>query len=337
MAQLEERASCSGGCFSPDDNKRIYLAAYFNAHMLSKPSWRYMYLLWFVIAAFAIVGAALHHLHLSKRTPYLAALWQKVGVRNRVIKIGKKESAPYPQPVGEKTTRNAAARMLGLTAPERSPQAQTPPRRRVIILPSVARCLFLCALLLIPILLTIIGADYIRPTAGVFDMGASFPNITDPKTPLFIRSLASLDEAAAPSLGPYRRHLSWGIGSFASVGTAPATVTLPYRTWWTAGGRTGIMTNALTPLIVIVALKAQPFAIFSTRLLGGLSFDRLSFVHKWGGRIVWLFAAVHVATWSVQLKFDYAFGGEVWAFVFLWNRFRWGFVVSSPQVYLHTR
>ncbi|CEH17886.1 Ferric reductase, NADH/NADPH oxidase and related proteins [Ceraceosorus bombacis] len=326
MGEMLRRASCSGGCFSPDDNKRVYLASYFNAHMLSKPSWRYMYLLWFIIAAFAIFGAALHHLHLSKRTPYLAALWQKVGVRNRVIKIGEKEPSSKPRPVAEKVTQNAAARMLGRPAPEPSQQMRPPSRRRMIILPSVARCLFLCALLLIPILLTIIGADYIRPTAGIFDMSASFPNITDPGTPLFARSIGALDGIAEASQGPYRRHLSWGIGSFQNIGTAPATVTLPYRTWWTAGGRTGIMTNALTPLIVVVALKAQPFAIFSTRLLGGLSFDRLSFVHKWGGRIVWLFAAVHVATWSVQLKLDYAFGGDMWAFVFLWNRFRWGFV-----------
>lgn len=335
-------SSCTGGCGSIDDNKvsevasfgqreegeelfdvlthkapptqRNYLSQYFAAHMLSKPSWRYMYLLYIVVGLFTIIAAALHHFRVGHGS-YLGAVWTKWAMKNRVVKLGRKER--QKESIASPTSSNAAARLLGrLHAQPKEGQLRPPPRRKTITFPSLGRILLLWALVTIPVLLTLIGADYVRPSASTFDLSASFSNITSPNQSLTII---------------YRRHLQWGIGDFQAITTTVPTVTLPYRTWWTVGGRTGIMINALTPLIVITALKAQPFALLSTRLLGGIAFDRLSYLHKWGGRLVWLFAAVHVVTWSIQLHLDQAYNGEIWLFVFLWNRFRWGFVVSSSS------
>ena len=64
------------------------------------------------------------------------------------------------------------------------------------------------------------------------------------------------------------------------------------------------MTNALTPFVTVLALKQVPWALLSTRALGGHAFERLSFLHKWGGRLIWVFASAHTITWSIQLSKD---------------------------------
>lgn len=282
--------SCSGGCGTTDDAKYQYISGYLGAHMLSMPSHRYEYITWFALALVIIVIAAFHHIGLGDQS-YVGAAWSRWALKNRVIKIGKKPQQDHG---------------AGYSATGKPPK-----RRKVITFPSFGRTLLLLALVIVPVVLTIVGADYIRPSAGVFDMRESWP---------------------ASHISPFtvglNRRLEWGQGYYPRVITNPPSITLPYRTWWTAGGRTGAMTNALTPFIVVIALKQIPFALLSTKLLGGFAFDRLSFMHKWGGRVVWLFATAHVALWSVQLGQDKAFGGSVYSFVFMWTKFRWGWVVS---------
>lgn len=272
--------SCSGGCGTTDDAKYQYLRGYFNAHMLSMSSHRYEYISWIVLAIVILIIAAFHHIGLGDQS-YIGAAWSRWALKNRVIKIGKKENQS----------------------------------RKVITFPSFGRTLLLVALIIVPVVLTIVGADYIRPSANVFNMAESWPNTNISRFTVGLNRRARL-----------MKRLHWGQGVFPIVTTNPPSITLPYRTWWTAGGRTGAMTNALTPFIVVIALKQVPFALLSTKFLGGFAFDRLSFMHKWGGRVVWLFATAHIVLWSVQLSKDQAFGGPMWAFVFMWTKFRWGWV-----------
>lgn len=281
--------SCSGGCGTSNDAKVGYIRNYLNAHMLSWPSHRYEYITWIVLGLICIVLSVCYHVGIQDQS-YVGAFWSRWALKNRVIKIGSKQ-ARYAE------------------AYEDPLQKKSPKRRKVLTFPSFGRFLLLSALIIVPVILTLVGADYIRPTANVFDMSESWPNTS-----------------VSPFTPGLNRRLEWGLGNFPRVSTNPPKLTLPYRTWWTAGGRTGAMTNALTPFVVIVALKQIPFALFSTRLLGGIAFDRLSFLHKWGGRIVWLFATAHVILWSVQLEQDEAFGTSMWKIIFLWTKFRWGFV-----------
>ena len=352
---------CLGTCTTAERIKYDYLQGYFNAHMLSAPSWRYFYWLWFVLVALALVFSAFSASGLGRRS-YVGAAWRKWTTKNRVIKIGKK--SPYEATSsllsrgnsrratsmgsgGSKYNPLAAPPGQHATSPHHAQAVPPPPiftkPRKIIQLPSLARMMLLVALFALPVCLSLIGADYINPNAGVFDVSQSFPNNTI--TPYNIqtqrRSVVAQSEAGGRWDGLVKlakRGFQWGQGAFPDVGTVPINATIPYRTWWTIGGRLGGMTNALTPLALLLALKQVPWALLSTRALGGYSFDRLSFLHKWVGRIVWLFATAHIVTWSVQLGMDTALGGQMlWSFVFLWPRFRWGFVVSMRSNLSHFR
>lgn len=298
-----EGSTCSGSCQSESDNKVTFLRSYFNAHMLSMSSHRYIYITWIVIGIVCIVLSASYHLGISEES-YIGAAWSRLVLKNRVIKLGRKEEKQKPHVLSADPSNGGGAAGQGAVRAQ-----QRRRRRRVITFPSFGRMFLLAALVIIPVVLTLIGADYIRPSANVFNMKESWP-----------------DTNISPYTSGLTRRVLWGIHKFPSVKTNVATLTLPYRTWWTAGGRTGAMTNGLTPFVVVLALKQIPFALFSTKLLGGIAFDRLSFLHKWGGRFVWLFATAHVVLWSVQLEQDQAFGTSIWGFVFLWTKFRWGFV-----------
>lgn len=293
---------CSGGCATESQLTYNYVASYFNAHCFSISSYRYQFITWIALGIVVAFIAAFHHSGIADQT-WLGALWSRWAIKNRVIKYGRKPVVNNGKHETFSNAKGDASRRAGLL------QDLKRPSRKVFTFPSFGRTLLLAALVIVPIVLTIVGADYIRPTAGVFDMRESWP-----KTGISIFT---------PGLS---KRLEWGIGAYPRVTTQPPTITLPYRTWWTAGSRAGAMTNALIPLIVVIALKQIPFALFSTRLLGGFSFDRLSFMHKWGGRIVWLFATAHVALWCVQMTKDVAFQRTMWAFIFVWTKFRWGFV-----------
>ena len=310
--RLLARVTCSGGCSNPEQIKYDYLSGYFNAHMLSPPSWRYFYWLWFILAVVLLLASAAHFAGLGQKT-YLGACWNKWATKNRVIKLGKKPGE------GKEPVRGQAHRHGASVASYQPVVYSGGARRTIITFPSFGRMLVLAIMLAIPISLSLIGADYINPNAGVFDLSQSFPNGT--VTP------SNIQTYRRRSL--WKRIVQWGQGDFPDVTTFPVNTTIPYHTWWTLGGRLGGMTNALTPFVLLLALKQVPFALLSLKIFGGFSFDRLSFLHKWGGRLVWLFATAHICAWSVQLASDTALGGQaIYSFAFMWGRFRWGWVVS---------
>ncbi|KAJ9479047.1 FAD-binding FR-type domain-containing protein [Pseudozyma hubeiensis] len=291
---------CSGSCFDPDQLKYQYLQGYFPAHMLPASSYRYVYLLWFVTIAVCLVLGTFHMLGFGDRS-YIGALWKRWATKNRVYKLGKRVDI-HGNHI-QKDSKGFSRAYAPLAS------------RRIFTFPSFGRIVLLFFMLAVPIVLTLVGADFIGPNYGVFDFSQSWPSQTT--------NMAGLSRRAVQTL---HKRLQWGQGSYPSVTTYPPYNTLPYRTWWTTGDRTGDITMGLVPIVLIMALKQVPFALLSTRFFGGYSFDRLSFLHKWGGRIIWLFGTAHLVTWCIQLNIDTRIDEPVWSFVFMWTKFRWGWV-----------
>ncbi|CDU22660.1 uncharacterized protein SPSC_01290 [Sporisorium scitamineum] len=292
--------SCSGSCFDPDQLKYQYLQGYFTAHMLPPSSYRYVYLLWFVTIVICLVLGTFHMLGVGDRS-YIGAKWKRWATKNRVYKLGKR--VDIHGNLIQKDSKGFARAY--------APHAQ----RRIFTFPSFGRIVLLFFMLTVPIVLTLVGADFIGPNVSVFDFSQSWPSQTTNMAGLSRRSMHTL-----------HKRVQWGQGTYPHVTTYPPYLTLPYRTWWTSGDRTGDITMGLVPIVLIMALKQVPFALLSTRFFGGYSFDRLSFLHKWGGRIIWLFGTAHLVTWCIQLNKDTRIGEPVWSFVFMWTKFRWGWV-----------
>ncbi|SNX84462.1 uncharacterized protein MEPE_03171 [Melanopsichium pennsylvanicum] len=293
-------SSCSGACFDSNQLKYQYLQGYFNAHMLPSPSYRYVYVLWFVTILVCLVLGTFHMLGVGDRS-YIGAKWKRWATKNRVYKVGKRVDV-HGNPI-QKDSKGFATAYAPLA------------HRQIFTFPSFGRLVLLFFMLAVPIILTLVGADFIGPNVGVFDFSQSWPSQTTNTAGLSRRSLQTL-----------HKRLQWGQGSYPSVTTYPPARTLPYRTWWTTGDRTGDITMGLVPIVLIMALKQVPFALLSTRFFGGYAFDRLSFLHNWGGRIIWLFGTAHLVTWTIQLNKDTGIGQPVWSFVFMWTKFRWGWV-----------
>lgn len=164
-----------------------------------------------------------------------------------------------------------------------------------ISLPSNGQLLCLTFLPLAAILLCFIGPDYISPTAQAFDITA-------------------------------RDSQYWDTNMYAKY--AP-TYTIN-KNWWTMGSRIGIMSFALFPICVLFALKAPPFAVLAIRFTTQLYFDKLAWLHRWTGRLIWLATVAHVTLWSVQLAKDTRPNTGITAYSYAWSfpRFLWGWVVS---------
>ncbi|KAF9500837.1 hypothetical protein BDN71DRAFT_1380914 [Pleurotus eryngii] len=91
------------------------------------------------------------------------------------------------------------------------------------------------------------------------------------------------------------------------------------KAWWTSGNRTGVLAFALLPLCVLFALKAPPFALFAIPFTTQFYFDKLSWLHRWSGRLIWMVSALHVLLWSVQLSLDRREGTGVVPYVYIWR------------------
>lgn len=99
------------------------------------------------------------------------------------------------------------------------------------------------------------------------------------------------------------------------------------KSFWTSGSRFGYMAFALFPLVVLLALKAAPFAIFSIRPFTHLHADKLMPFHRFAGYFVWLLTTVHVVLWTIQLFKDSYKGQPVW--VAAWTNYHFIFGVVA--------
>jgi hypothetical protein len=102
------------------------------------------------------------------------------------------------------------------------------------------------------------------------------------------------------------------------------------KAWWSSGNRAGLIAFSLFPLCILFALKRPPFAIFAIPFFTHLHADKLIWLHRWIGRLIWALVALHATLWSVQLFNDTRSGtGEV-AYVYAWHyqRFIFAWTVS---------
>ena len=252
-----------------------WITAYLAVHMLSVPSRRYSYLLWFAIAFVLVVLALLRFSGLFSGV--LGAYWSKWTIRRLTWRRGGVRSG-----------------------------------RALWIFPPRAQLLSLFTLFLLTAVLACIGPDYIKPTVGTFNLARRAPVL--------------------------ERRTYWDPLQF--VGYAPQYTIA--KAWWTAGGRTGMIAYALLPLCVLFALKSPPFALFALPFTAQLHFDKLSWMHRWSGRLIWLLSTLHVVFWCMQLSRDRrtsAFAGSksnsvrdkplelAWAY----TRFLYAWIVSSNR------
>ena len=178
------------------------------------------------------------------------------------------------------------------------------PHRQPMSLPSNAQILSVCALFAGILALSFAGPDYLAP-------GSQLWNYHDyPIAPVMTRR--GYDLTQFTFLQPQ--------------------FTIP-KAWWTSGGRTGLIAFALFPLVILLALKAPPFAILSSRYFIQLGFDKLAFLHRWCGFLVWLLATLHTAFWSVQLASDHrpSTGRVGYSYAWQYEKFRFAWTVSTSR------
>jgi hypothetical protein len=103
-----------------------------------------------------------------------------------------------------------------------------------------------------------------------------------------------------------------------------------HKAWWSSGNRAGLVAFALFPLCILFALKRPPFAIFAIPFFTHVHSDKLIWLHRWIGRLIWALVALHAALWSVQLSKDRRSGTGDIAYVYAWHyqRFIFAWTVS---------
>lgn len=177
-------------------------------------------------------------------------------------------------------------------------QKKNQPHRQPESLPSNAQLLCLSALLLATIFLSFVGPDYITPGDRMWQ---------------FHRREA---------IGVVTRAVTYDPSAFQPQYTIS-------KAWWTSGGRTGLMAFALFPLCILFALKAPPFALFAVPFVIQLYFDKLAYLHRWSGRLIWLVSAVHVVLWNLQLVTETreSTGKTAFVYALLEIRFIYGWIV----------
>ena len=92
------------------------------------------------------------------------------------------------------------------------------------------------------------------------------------------------------------------------------------------------MAFALFPLCVLFALKSPPFALFALPFVIQIYNDKLAFLHRWTGRLIWLVTALHVTFWGTQLSQDKRSTdnpASVWSFAFEYEKFVFGWLVRA--------
>jgi hypothetical protein len=177
------------------------------------------------------------------------------------------------------------------------------PHRQPRSLPSNAQLLSLSVLMLACLSLAFVGPDYIAPHFKVWQIQRRDP------------SLSTLYDTS--TFDPY---------------VPQYTIS---KSFWSSSARTGQIAFALFPLCILFALKAPPFAIFSIPFMIQLYFDKLAWLHRWSGRLIWFLTTIHVVLWSIQLVRDvHPTTGRV-AYVYAWayTRFIYGWIVGKSLLF----
>lgn len=202
------------------------------------------------------------------------------------------------------TRRRTFRKKHSLTAAQRAGK----PHRQPEALPSNTQILSLCTLFIGALALTVLGPDQLAPGSQLWNY-RSYP-------------FTFLPKRSAYEVSDY---------------TYLQPQFTIYKGWWTSGGRTGLIAFSLFPLVVLLGLKAPPFALFSAPYLTQLCFDKLAFLHRWCGGLVWGITTLHVLLWSVQLAIDRrASTGRV-GYVYAWKyeKFIYAWIVRFSCLFIY--
>ena len=109
----------------------------------------------------------------------------------------------------------------------------------------------------------------------------------------------------------------------------PANEYTPYKAQ-SVSRRSIFSIYILCGLTVLFALKTAPFALLSVPYFVHLCFDKLSFLHRWCGFLVWLLATLHTVFWSIQLAIDRRPSTGEMGFIYAWQyeKFIFAWIVS---------
>ncbi|BEI83758.1 hypothetical protein CcaverHIS002_0403620 [Cutaneotrichosporon cavernicola] len=149
---------------------------------------------------------------------------------------------------------------------------------RAYALPSVSTLLVGAAVGATAIVLSIVGDDYIAPALHTFQF-------------------AKRGSVATNTLAKR----VWIGGPMDSSLLVQNNIS---KSGWTLGNRFGFMAFAMLPLVVLLAAKAPPFAIFSWKWFTHLYSDKLISFHRAAGWLVWGLTTAHVVFWTIQLFKD---------------------------------
>ncbi|KNF05270.1 hypothetical protein PSTG_01484 [Puccinia striiformis f. sp. tritici PST-78] len=322
-----------------------FIVPYLDAHVLSPPSWRYAYIFWIFI-------------------PVLLVLWTVAYQLNRyaALKRSTPTSADPSNSVAHKSTWNihpirwTRGILIRRLIPNSTTISHRPERKNQI--PrwystniNIGQAISLLTFTIVLLALSLVGDDYLSPTTctwggrcpvQVFNQGP--PRST--YAPLIRRarlqdsdSVPPPQPASAPQPKQVRRQDKILLPrataqSLNPNGWAPFTdpllsapnVNVP-RTLWTLSSRFGLIAYAMIPFVVSIGLKSWPFNIFAIPWLTHYGFDRSSIIHRWTGRLIWVWSTIHTVTFAIQLNRDTnPYGNTLLTDVWQYYRFNWGVV-----------
>ncbi|KAM0753167.1 hypothetical protein T439DRAFT_378880 [Meredithblackwellia eburnea MCA 4105] len=268
----------TGGVDSSSLLQYFYIP-YSDAHSLSPPSWRYAYIMWMVLYGLLILWSIASHLS-PPGSGRFGAILRKYSIR-RIVFSGKRKLGEQPK-VNKKGVR-----------------------KRMVASPTIAQMFAIVALIALAFCLSLIGPDYLKPTTCTF--GGTCP---------YQYAYGNAGGPPKSSYGGKRSlpdvfHFLDKRGVNNPNGWAPFNDPLLAApnydidaNWWTAGDRLGLIAFAMFPLSVTLAVKQWPFNIWATPFLSNYHFDKTAIMHRWSGRIIWLFSTAHTAAWTKELVLD---------------------------------
>ncbi|KAK4054460.1 hypothetical protein OIV83_000954 [Microbotryomycetes sp. JL201] len=265
---------------------QYFTIPYIDAHTLSPPTWRYAYILWFVVLGTLVIWSVAHRLAGSGRGgSALGAVFRKFFVRRITITKKKKE-------LDAETGKKVAIGRKGVRFAS----------------PTFAQILTIMALIATAVCLSFVGPDYIAPTTCTF--GGTCPYVSPsgqkgPPTSNFGRLARRANEELLASLPALvrRQNNPNGWAPFNDPLLASSNTNIDFNAW-TAAARLGLISYAMLPLAVTLAVKQWPFNIWAISFLTNYHFDKTAILHRWSGRVIWLFSSGHAAAWFYQLIID---------------------------------
>ncbi|SCV72183.1 BQ2448_4877 [Microbotryum intermedium] len=298
---------------------QYFTKPYIDAHSLSVPTWRYAYILWFAIAGVLIFWSLVYQLSGASKGSALGAFFRKYSIKRFVIQTKKPKKA------------KKGSMEEGRPAPVVS-------RSRVrLASPTYAQIAVLLALVALSCCLSFLGVSYINPRTCTFGGTCAYQSVYSQLPPrMFRRASTSNPGGRSTTRSPFsaevreltlRNYLS-GWVAYTDPLLSASNVDID-KNWWTSAARLGLIAFALLPLCVTLALKQWPFNIWATPFLTDYHYDKVrdceclsgvmcsggradsshvssqtAILHRWSGRIIWLFTSGHVAAWFYQSIID---------------------------------